>query len=58
MHLHEALDRCYCAQDIIDRMLLQHAAIMQNREWKAKAQKAEEILAELYMDIGSYSAAI
>jgi hypothetical protein len=51
-HYHEALDRTYCVQGIIEQMLLNHPAINQAPELLKKVQKAQDLLADVYITIG------
>lgn len=52
-HYHEALDRTYVIQDIIDRQLMDHPAISQTPAWKKIVQQAQDKLGELYLLIGA-----
>jgi len=48
---HEALDRCSMLAGLVDE-LASHSAITLQPEWKAKADAAVKLLADLYQDIG------
>lgn len=48
---HEALDRCSLLAELVDD-LAEHPAIMLNSEWRAQADQAARILADLYSAIG------
>lgn len=52
-HYHEVLDRCFCVQNIIEDLLLDHPAIEQNKKWHDKIEKAQKLIGEVYQDIGN-----
>jgi hypothetical protein len=49
---HEALDRAYSVQVIIERMLIDHPVIKNKKRWAKKIEKAQELIAEVYIEIG------
>lgn len=53
MGAHEALHMAYVVQDILDRHLLTHPAIVLNPAWYRRASRAAGELAALYQDIGA-----
>lgn len=53
MGAHEALHTAYVVQDILDRHLLTHPAIVLNPAWYRRASRASAELATLYQDIGA-----
>ena len=52
---HEALDRCSVMVAMVNEHLLEHQYVQGSPEIKAKVEKAVELLAEAYQDIGQYS---
>ncbi len=50
---HEALHTARLLETMVERELLEHAAVLARPEWFALAQRAVEALAELYQDIGA-----
>lgn len=55
---HEALDRSCICIEMADQYILFHPAIEDNEELKLKAQKAHQLLFEIYQGIGSIMLAI
>jgi hypothetical protein len=53
-YFREALDRTYCIQDHIENVLIGHPAISQTPELKALADKAHDILGDLYLAVAKY----
>jgi hypothetical protein len=49
---HEALHVARLMAGMVERELCEHPAIIANDEWRAKADKACDLLGELYQDIG------
>lgn len=49
---HEALHEASILADMLDSFS-DHQAIVQNEEWKAMADKAAELIADLYQKIGA-----
>lgn len=54
-HYHEALDRTYIFTAMLNDNLLSHSVYQQNDKLKEKLEKAIELLAELYQEIGADS---
>jgi hypothetical protein len=52
-HVHEALDRCSMITLIVNDHLIEHPVIQENKELKELAEKANELLSELYQRIGA-----
>jgi hypothetical protein len=52
-HYHEALDRCWWVQDIIQNLLLDHPVISQNKKLNTMIEKAGELIGKVYQEIGS-----
>jgi len=50
---HEAIDRTYIVIDIIQSHILDHPVFTQTESLKAKAEKAQELLSEVYQEIGN-----
>ena len=50
---HEACDRTYCIQEMVDQLLSQHPAIKQTPELKKMVANVQEILGEVYQITGS-----
>jgi hypothetical protein len=50
---HEACDRTFCVQQIIDNLLSQHPAISQTPHLKIKIEQLQEILSEIYQETGA-----
>lgn len=50
-HVHEALDRTFIVMEMLS-YVSEHPAIVERLEWKEKAEKAHDILFELYQMIG------
>lgn len=51
---HEALDRVFIVTDMIEDYVLTNPAVKQNKEWKKKAEEAQDILSGLYQAIGVF----
>lgn len=51
--VHEALDRAAMFSYMVDQWLVQHPVITQKPKLLKKAEKAAEILADLYQGIGN-----
>lgn len=54
-HYHEALDRSYLIADMIESALVEHPVIRKHRNLKAKIVKAQELIVEVYQEIGGLS---
>ena len=52
-HYHEALDRAYIVNDIVNEHLLDHPVISTHKPLKKKVKKAVRLLAEVYQEIGN-----
>ena len=52
-HYHEAMDRAYVMNSMINDHLLEHPAVKQNKEISEKIGKAVDLLAEAYQMLGS-----
>lgn len=48
----EALDRCESVNQIISVLLLKHCLIKATPKWKKKIEKAQQLIAEVYQEIG------
>jgi hypothetical protein len=51
-HWHEALDRTFCVQEMLDRLLSEHPVIEQDEELADQLEKVSAELAELYQMVG------
>ena len=54
-HYHEALDRTYVINTIIDEILTDHPVFKKHKRLKSKLEKASSIIGEVYQEIGSIS---
>lgn len=54
-HYHEALDRSYLVADLLETALIEHVVIKKHRHLKKKLQKAQELIVEVYQEIGGLS---
>lgn len=52
-HYHEALDRSYVVAEILENALIGHIVIQENKQLKEKLEKAQELIIEVYQEIGS-----
>ena len=52
-HYHEALDRAYIVESILNTHLAEHPVIQQHKDLKDKIEKAQELIIEVYQEIGS-----
>lgn len=52
-HWHEATDRTHCVMEIIQTMLLDHPAIARSIDLKTKVEAAQNILGEVYQEVGA-----
>jgi hypothetical protein len=52
-HFHEAADRYHVLIDMIQNYILDHPVFTQIEQLKAKAEKAQELLSEIYQDIAN-----
>ena len=52
-HYHEALDRSYVVAEILENTLIEHIVIQENKQLKEKLEKAQELIIEVYQEIGS-----
>ena len=51
-HYHEALDRSFLVASMIDELLLKHPVFEKHETLRESAEKAQELLAEVYQTIG------
>lgn len=54
-HYHEALDRSYIVADLLETALIEHVVIKKHRNLKNKLQKAQELIVEVYQELGGLS---
>jgi hypothetical protein len=54
-HYHEALDRSYLVADLLETALIEHVVIKKHRNLKTKLQKAQELIVEVYQELGGLS---
>lgn len=54
-HYHEALDRMNLMCDIIEESVVHHPVIDKHGNLKKKVLKAQQLLSEVYQEIGSKS---
>jgi hypothetical protein len=54
-YYHEALDRSYIVANMIEDVLVEHPVIEKHKELKEKVQKAQELIIEVYQEIGGLS---
>ena len=52
-HYHEALDRTYIVCNLMEDLLIEHPAIIQNDSLATKVKLAQDLLLEVYQEIGS-----
>lgn len=52
-YYHEACDRTFCIQMMIEEMLSSHPAIMQNRALQGLVAKAQSALGDVYQRTGA-----
>ena len=52
-HYHEALDRSYVVAEILENTLIEHIVIQENKQLKEQLEKAQELIIEVYQEIGS-----
>ena len=52
---HEVLDRLSIILNNLDDYVLKHKAVKKHKKLKKKIQKAEEILADCYQEVGQLS---
>lgn len=52
-YIHEALDRTYCVQNIVEDMLSSHPVISKSKKLSKKLEKAQKILADVYFEISN-----
>jgi hypothetical protein len=54
-HYHEALDRSYIVAELLETALIEHVVINKHKNLKKKLQKAQELIIEVYQEIGGLS---
>jgi len=54
-HYHEALDRSYIIENIIEELLINHAVFKKHKKLRKKVVKAQTLLTEVYQEVGSLS---
>lgn len=54
-HYHEALDRSYVVGEIIENTLATHPVIKKHKQLKTKIEKAQELIIEVYQELGGLS---
>ena len=52
-YLHEAMHMASVMADMIDKYVSGHPSVSTDKKWKAKADKAGILMAELYADIAA-----
>ena len=52
-YYHEAHDRCYLVSSIIEEHLLKHRVFEKHPKLRAKIEKAQELIIELYQTTGA-----
>lgn len=54
-HYHEALDRSYLVAEMLESALIEHVVIKKHKNLKTKLEKAQELIIEVYQEIGGLS---
>ena len=54
-HYHEAMDRSYLVADILETQLINHIVFEKEKHLKEKLEKAQEIICEVYQELGGIS---
>ena len=52
-HYHEAQDRAYIVCNLIEDLLVEHPAIMQNESLRTKVNTAHELILEVHQEVSS-----
>lgn len=52
-HWHEACDRAHCIGEMIQIMLLDHPAVESDPLISAKAQRAQDLIGQVYQEAGA-----